>query len=130
MDKKNSTNLDPDVQKLEKAWNLILDQYQKYAYNNSITNGKGLNIFKMLGDGVGVTNESDYSNHNCNYYFAEPDSWGTFLQSYPYYKEFTDAYNYKTMYPIMVSVPTSSLSEETIQTIRLFKLENHEEIDF
>jgi hypothetical protein len=119
-----SSREDLGLENLNKAWTCVLSQYRDLAKENSIKEGKGLNIFKM------ASKKEQKDNSNCQYFFANSAMWDLFLDSSPKKEDFLETFNPNNMYCVMVSVPLPGIEVDTIQTIRIFKIENDEEIYF
>nr|QBK85727.1 MAG: uncharacterized protein LCMAC101_03220 [Marseillevirus LCMAC101] len=113
---------DEDKSFLDKAWECILQQYQKKAEYNSREFGAGISSFIMLRTPRGET--------NCKYcYGAREDEqdgpWKTLVLQFPNRKTFLSKYDPEKNYAICVSISTK---DGLTAGIRLFKYDTGEEI--
>ncbi|HMP28031.1 MAG TPA: hypothetical protein PKD85_00440 [Saprospiraceae bacterium] len=119
----DSSKLEGTLENLNRAWSCVLSQYRGLAKENSLKGRKGINVFKMM-------TKQPNKEANCEYYFAPSEMWNIFLDCCPNRDSFLDIFDSNTMYSIMVSVPLPGIEIETLQTIKIFKIENDEEIEF
>lgn len=111
------------IEKLNQAWNVILDQYRSKAEETSKKEGSGISMFRML-----LKQKSNGS--NCDFYYVEKDGpvWKMIMEKSPDKLKIEKLYNPDETYLIMVAIPENDSMIDTIQNIRLFKFDSHEEI--
>lgn len=110
-----------NMDRLEKAWILVIDQYFEYAKKSC--RGSGLHIFRML-----RSPKSDGS--NCEYYFAQENGevWDEIMNFSPDKEAISSKYNSSLSILVSVQIPTGFSGDNTMGDIRLFSYETGTEI--
>ena len=112
-----------DAKELSRAWKCILEQYRNMIKEYTRKEGPGLHLFSMYP-------RTRKGLFNCQYVFVEQgnEMWKTILDSAPNGKEIEKKYDPYSMYAVSVHLENEDESE-TIGNIRLFQLNNDEEVD-
>lgn len=115
--------------RLERAWSRITTpEFAQRSQEFSIENGEGIGVYRFLIPSV----SGEDKKKNCEYYYADKGCplWDAIVSGLPDKTQFEKTYQSSSMYAVCVCVPVSAEVEETMQTLRLFKYDSHQEIEF
>lgn len=114
------------IKRLQRAWRCItVPEYAQKSQEFSVENGEGIGVYNFLIPSVDKKG-------NCEYYYADKGCplWNAIVNGDPHKSQFEKTYQSSSMYAVCVCVPIDASSEETMQTLRLFSYDTHQEVSF
>lgn len=118
------------LKRLHLAWNAITKSpdYIKKCKEASLKYGDGISVFRFLGSPQ--LEKPDPKIPNCEYYYADTqcDLWKMLVETNNIRAYFHDKHRYGVTFAVCISMPLPSHHDEYIQSIKLFSVDNNQEI--
>lgn len=117
------------LKRLERGWACITTpEFAQKSQASSIENGEGIGVYKFLVPSVSREDKKV----NCEYYYADKGCplWSAIVSGHPNSTQFEKTYQSSSMYAVCVCVPVDTNREDTVQSLKLFAYDSHQEILF